>query len=343
MYLLIPAFAAVLAGVIGFAAHRASLCSVRAVEEVLTTRRAFMLVSFIKTAMWVVGATLLITWLVPVSLVPVSGWKLSAFTLLGGFMFGVGATINGGCAFSTLTRLGSGNMGMIVSLTGFVTGAGVYGAISAAGLVEPATATPAVLSTHGIWRTPVTIVLAIWMMLELARLVRSVGMRGWKDRALASRYRMSTAAVLMGLSNAVLYISVGAWTYTQLLSRTAQHAIFGDPPAAILMWVLFAALLLGVGLSARQSARFHWSWRPTRGWVGYGAGGIMMGFGAAMIPGGNDVLILNGIPSLSPHALPAFVAMLIGIAISLTGMRALGADIPRIDCGNDICEAGTDA
>ncbi len=54
---LILSIAAVLAGVIGFAAHRASLCSVRAVEELLTTQRGYMLVSFLKMALWVVGAT----------------------------------------------------------------------------------------------------------------------------------------------------------------------------------------------------------------------------------------------------------------------------------------------
>ena len=64
-----------------------------------------------------------------------------------------------------------------------------------------------------------------------------------------------------------------------------------------------------------------------------------MGLGAAMIPGGNDVLILNGIPSLSTHAVPAFLAMLAGIAVSLMGMRALGQDIPRLDCGGDVCTA----
>ena len=62
-----------------------------------------------------------------------------------------------------------------------------------------------------------------------------------------------------------------------------------------------------------------------------------MGLGAAMIPGGNDALILYGIPFLSPHAAPAFLAMLVGIAVSLMGLRALGEDIPRIDCAGDIC------
>ena len=109
------------------------------------------------------------------------------------------------------------------------------------------------------------------------------------------------------------------------------------PPPPAILWLLFVALIGGVGLSAWQGRRFRWQWRPQRRWAGYGAGGVLMGLGAAMIPGGNDVLILHGIPSLSPHAVPAFLAMLVGIAVSLMGMRALGRDIPRIDCGGDIC------
>jgi len=44
--------ALLLATVIGFAIHRASLCNVRAVAEVLSTRRGFMLMSFFKTILW---------------------------------------------------------------------------------------------------------------------------------------------------------------------------------------------------------------------------------------------------------------------------------------------------
>ena len=62
-----------------------------------------------------------------------------------------------------------------------------------------------------------------------------------------------------------------------------------------------------------------------------------MGFGASMIPGGNDVLIMHGMPSLSAHAVPAFLAMLFGITVSLLSMRVLRREIPKIDCGGDIC------
>ena len=119
---LILILAAVLAGIIGFAAHRASLCSVRAVEELLTSHSAFMLVSFFKTSLWVIGITLLVSWALPGEAVRIGG----------GVLFGIGATINGGCAFSTLPRLGGGDMGMVASLIGFLVGAGAYGVVASA-------------------------------------------------------------------------------------------------------------------------------------------------------------------------------------------------------------------
>ncbi len=62
-----------------------------------------------------------------------------------------------------------------------------------------------------------------------------------------------------------------------------------------------------------------------------------MGFGAALVPGGNDVLILHAIPILSPHALPAYLAMLAGICVTLVAMRRIGMELERIDCSGDIC------
>jgi len=339
---LIFGLAAVLAGVIGFAAHRANLCSVRAVEELLTTHRAFMLASFVKTALWVIGVMLIVAWALPADLVQTSAWQLSILTIGGGVLFGVGATVNGGCAFSTLTRLGSGNVGMVVSLAGFLVGAAAYGVTTIGGLTTVSVETTAALSREGSWRLPVTGALAVWMAWELIRLSRSASPGDWRQRLLAPRYRLSTAAVLMGFSNAILYTLIGVWPYTRLFGQVARHATTGTPPPPTILWLLFVALIGGVGLSAWQGRRFGWQWRPQRSWAGYGIGGVFMGVGAAMIPGGNDVLILHGIPSLSPHAAPTFLAMLVGIAISLMCMRALGQDIPRIDCGGDICTTESD-
>jgi hypothetical protein len=70
-------------------------------------------------------------------------------------------------------------------------------------------------------------------------------------------------------------------------------------------------------------------------WLRNLVGGLLMGFGVALTPGGNDALVLYAIPTLSPHALPAFVAMLVGIWLGLWGMRALFAIEMRVACRND--------
>jgi uncharacterized membrane protein YedE/YeeE len=329
--------AAFLAGVIGFAAQRASLCSVRAVEEILTTRRAYMLTSFVKTVFWVIGASLVVAWILPASMARMVGWNLSLTTLLGGAMFGVGATFNGGCAFSTLTRLGTGNLGMVVALIGFLLGAGMFGIGAVNGIVDPSLKTTAMLSNDGAWRLPALLVLSIWMAWELIRLSRSIGPGSWRQHIVASRYRLSVAAALMGISNALLYALIGVWPFTKLFGQTARHAATGAPLPPSVLWLLFAAIICGISIAARQGGRFRWLWRPQWRWLEYGMAGVVMGVGAAMIPGGNDVLILHGIPSLSPHAIPAFLAMLGGIALSLLGMRSFGRQIPQTDCGGDIC------
>jgi hypothetical protein len=64
-----------------------------------------------------------------------------------------------------------------------------------------------------------------------------------------------------------------------------------------------------------------------------------MGFGAALAPGGNDVLLLHSIPMLSAHALPVYGSMIAGIALVLVGMRWLSGVTMRVDCGGDSCAA----
>ena len=52
-----------------------------------------------------------------------------------------------------------------------------------------------------------------------------------------------------------------------------------------------------------------------------GLGGILMGAGGALVPGGNDTLILVLIPNLSLQAIASYLALLAGIACVLLSMR----------------------
>src|ERR671919_718090 len=111
-----------LAALRGFAIHRGSVCMVRGVAEVLSTGRAYMLLSFGKSAIWVLIVTTPVLWLVPSPHPLAQGWSVSVYAFSGGFLFGIGAAVNRGCAFSTLGRLGNGEVGAMLTLGGFACG-----------------------------------------------------------------------------------------------------------------------------------------------------------------------------------------------------------------------------
>ena len=65
----------------------------------------------------------------------------------------------------------------------------------------------------------------------------------------ARYYRLSTAALLLGLSGGVLYTLHDAWTYTSVLKRQVQSLWqIVEQPAAINL-LLFSALLFGIGVT----------------------------------------------------------------------------------------------
>ena len=95
---------ALLAGVVlGASAHRAGLCTVKAVGKMLTTRRAHVLWSFLKASLWTTG---ILAWAVVLGFTVELGQRpVLASGILGGLIFGLGAGLNGACSFSTLSRL----------------------------------------------------------------------------------------------------------------------------------------------------------------------------------------------------------------------------------------------
>jgi uncharacterized membrane protein YedE/YeeE len=325
-----------LAVVLGFASHRASVCTVRAVAEVMGSRRATMFGSIGRSVLWVWAVAFPSFWLVPAAGVGIAGWPLTATAVLGGFVFGLGAAINRGCAFSTMARLVDGDGRMLAAVVGFAMGVFVFAAlVQSHWLLRPAP-TAALVSSLQPWSTVLGVVFLIWAFYEAHRLWRSrdAKMR-FIDRALAPRYRLSAAALLIGLPGALLFMIHGAFGFTatfDLLIETSLGTRSWPTPAR---WILLIAVLSGLLLSSIQRGSFSIDWWPRREWLVNGAGGAMMGFGAAVTPGGNDALILYGIPTLSPYALPAYAALVLGIAAGLLLMSHFGIKA-RVECRNDM-------
>ena len=325
-----------LAAVLGFAAHRASVCTVRAVTELIFSRTGYMFLSIAKSSMWVLVITLPFFWLMPAESTKLGGWRLTEVAILGGFSFGVGAGLNGACAFSTMARIVDGEVRMLLTVVGFALGVLSYVMlVNRQWLMRPV-ASPALVGMLLDWTMAAGIALLIWAAYELVRLwrTRPAG-SSVVEMILAPQYRLSTSAMVIGVAGSAIFLNFGSPGYTATLQNLIEGYIGEQSPPAFERLVLFIAVFLGMLLSTIQRGSFRLDWLPRLSWLRNLGGGTLMGFGTALLPGGNDALVLYGIPSLSPHALPAFVTMVIGIAAAVWSLRHFGFEM-RVTCRNDL-------
>ena len=340
--MLLNAVSLLCAMLIGFAAHRASLCNVRAVAEIATAGSTHMLWSLFQAVLWMAaltGVLVLSLGLVPQ---PASVRTPVAWALAGGWLFGVGAAVNGGCSLSTLHRLADGELGMLATLAGFALGVATWPDVQA--MLGPA-GLSSVPSPWLRWPELAPWLLALllaWAFLKLrwfqllARRHRKLPLR---DRVLAPTYHLSVAAAVMGLAGGLLYASQGAWSYTNFLRSEVLYRLGAARAPTAWHGVLVVGLLAGMAGSALLRGSLAWRW-PDRAtvWLRHAAGGTLMSASAAMIPGGNDTLLLSGLPALTIAAAGAYAFMLFGIASVLWGMRLARLPMSAIACTPSGCE-----
>jgi hypothetical protein len=225
---------------------------------------------------------------------------------------------------------------MILTVGGFCLGAFAMLELLPGGAPAPAVAGP-VRSWSGWWALA-AVALSVWAVRETVRLWRSRPPgRLFRDLPFSERYRLSTAAALIGLSNGVLNFLFGSWSHTGTFLQAMEGLTQKNAMPSVMKWILLVALFGGMVFSTWQRRGFRLDWRPSFVWWRNLVGGLAMGGGAVLVPGGNDTLVLQGIPGLSAHALPAYLAMLIGIATSLLAMRWIARTQMIVDCSNDIC------
>lgn len=331
-------FAFLAAFAIGFTSHRASICTVRAVAEIFTTRRFNLIASFLKTSIWVVSLSFI--FLIWTDQSPdFQHWPMSLTSVAGGLLFGAGSAVNGGCTFSTITRLGDGDPNLAVTVLAWPLGAVMGSFLMRAGHLE----LPMPIHTDlprpdspMIW-----VILALslgWVVWQLAVIMRPLLRAGaFPQAALAPQYRLTVAAAVMAIGNLLLYNQFRAWSFTSVTLSTVLPSRFPTSTSIELLWAVLLVALFGVFVSAILRKSFVRHSLTGGRIIQHGTGGLAMGVGAAMIPGGNDSLVLYGMASLSPHAFPAYAAILVGIALVFAMMKSVGAAVPPIRCSGDIC------
>ena len=240
-----------------------------------------------------------------------------------------------------MTRLADGEGRMMATVAGFALGVLVFVWLIGLGTVERPMPAQTQFGKVANWAVVILAALGALAVYELVRLWRrrdtGVALR---DRLLAPKYRLSTAALLVGLCGAAIYLLFGSAGYTSTFEVVIEGALGTKEWPATGRWLLLLAVLAGMLASTLQRGSFRLDVRPRTDWLRNVGGGALMGLGAAMAPGGNDVLVLYAAPLFSPHALPALAAMVVGIFGGLAFMKALFRVEMRVSCKNDCYISG---
>jgi len=316
------AVSALCAGLMGFAIQRGATCTVAAMDEVVRRRGFNRLASMIEASLWVLGGLLIAQAFDSLGEMP-AGYAITYATVLGGALLGFGAYVNKACVFGAIARLGSGEWAYVVTPLGFYVGCVTVASVFAFPAQQKLAQGSPVLQAAP-WLAAAFAAFMIvrlgWGLATLAAAGESGSLPGRLARSLATRaWSPHAATTVIGITFFVMLLAVGAWAYTDVLAELARGMAGDLVGRTLLLAALFAGALLGGCTAGRFRSTPISAARLAKCFVG----GVLMGWGSLLIPGGNDGLILVGIPLLWPYAWLAFFTMCVVIGIALVVERSV--------------------
>jgi toxin CptA len=276
---------------LGAALARVSLCAVAGVQRAMSARDYSGLQRLALAASGAGVVLLLLAGLAQGSVLLPGAAPFHAGIIIGGVFLGLGALVNGGCYLGSVLYLGSGNLNFLFTLAGIGAGARVTESLA---LLPAGSAAGARVAMGYAW---------VGGALGFALLTLVLL---WRARP-AARWLALLAGALAGL----VYARHPGWSYGTVLDALA-HGRFSrmDWSANLSALLLFAGALAGAWLAGSfRLQRPEW-----RRGLRCAAGGLIMGCGAALVPGGNDSLLLWAIPGLTLYGALAYLIMLGTIA-----------------------------
>lgn len=301
----------VIAFLVGFAMKRGGLCTYAAVIQIVHQRRLDRLLIFLGAAAWAALIILPIAWLQP-------GWVHLTHThyhwmiaLVGGAILGVGAFFNKGCFFGTFVQLVSGNLNYLATLAGLSVGVIITRLYAHEHI--PATLSTAPVSQPDalayLWYA-IMVFYALFMALSvklsgdsLIKKLAGLCSMGWQN---------SFAMVIIGIGGGLLYGTVKGWNYADVVSNFSLKLFTPDALGPGNLALISTLSMVTGGIVAAVSAR-EFAIRPARMMVIVScfSGGLLMGAASLLTPGGNDGLLLKGIPGFAPHAIVDYIMMVL--------------------------------
>ncbi len=263
--------------------------------------------------------------------------------IAGGWLFGIGMVLAGGCVISTLYKMGGGNLSHSVAFMGIVAGSVLYAELqplfdrlySAGKFTEISFINqkwPLAAEVTNLLVMLFTVFFALrWYRASLLKIVAAAHgyLQPWKIAVWLALLNLSAYLVNgwpLGISKA--YLNIGVWLETQLFPAHVLHSptIFQQTrltmmnstgemydPYMLTELPLMAGILAGSLLTAVFLKEFNvYGLPPCRQGLSAFTGGILMALGARMSNGCNIKFMLGGLPLLSIEAVLFVSGMLLG-------------------------------
>jgi len=287
------------AAIMGLAIQRGGTCTVAAMEELMATRRPTRLLAMLEASLWVAGGLLLARQFGLVAELP-AGFALTRWTVLGAVLLGLGAVINRACVVGAVARLGSGELAFAAMPLGFYVGCAS---------ADRFLATP---PPQALGQASPVLGASAWLLWLLVALAAVRLLQGWRARraSLLQPWSPHAATAVIGVAFVLMLLLVGAWSYTDLLADLAQAmAQAGTAQHLGVRVAIGVALLAGALAGGWLTGQLRRPRLTAAALARCFVGGVLMGWGSLLTPGGNDTLVLVGMPLLWPYAWAAFATL----------------------------------
>lgn len=291
---------------IGYSSQRSGVCMVRAVREVIERRRVHRLAGFTLAAAIAMLVMGLAEWLGAAPFMTILGTAPDVLAVAGGVLFGLGSLLAGHCAMGLLASLTNGELWRSASIAAMVVAALLLGPeMSSAALMLPARASmPSPLTGHAGLALTVGCILAVIASSYIYRRI------GW--RAPRGGWSPLVAMSLVGAASGILFALDRHWVYTSRIAEIAYGRM--TTPATILGLLV---LVTGMVAAAVVGGTFRFTLGSLRNWTRAALGGLLMGVGATLVPGGNDAMLFTGVPLLLPNLLVGYAAFIATLFVGL--------------------------
>ena len=285
--LAVMALLGVLGFVLGFALNHGSICTVIATRELVSEKRPARFIAIVECAVW---AALVYT-ILETSPTIQRGWSPMVYAVPAAILFGIGLHVNGACVFGSVGHFGNGDFEFAFTFVG------IFAVLYLDAIFE--------LIPH---QAPASASVPFGLVLLIITLFAALALRlGVSFKSETNFGRLTVSMVAIGTTFTILTVFAPGFSITASLGSIISVPVAG--PVAIVS--MFAGSLCSARIRKR---RFLLKWPASNTVLRRTVGGILMGMGALLIPGGNDTLLMIGFPMGAWQAALAYMLFVVTLA-----------------------------